>query len=256
MTLAYGSATGLAVKLSISPISGKTMTIDVCVFFCGRSGYIVLKCGYQGVTRDVRPVGDYILAFKSCCVELVSISPFPGEEGQAHGTDPAFHRFHLAPSELFSDASLSEPQPSPDSASNSLIVYALACGTCFGCFYFRITIHDPNYVPSGPRAKVDIDLLGFYRLEEYSWLYGTLLGPEGKRGFWIQRAPSSRQEILVTVSFDQSRPETMELQSGDDFEEICEAAPPMEPGVSTWVLGPWDKGGEYTTRMSTLPQKV
>jgi len=200
-----------------------------------------------GVTRDVRPVGDYILAFKSCCVELVSISPFPGEEGQAHGTDPAFHRFHLAHSELFSDASLSEPQPSPDSASNSLIVYALACGTCFGCFYFRITIHDPNYVPSGPRAKVDIDLLGFYRLDEYSWLYGTLLGPEGKRGFWIQRAPSSRQEILVTVSFDQSRPETMELQSGDDFEEICEAAPPMEPGVSTWVLGPWDKG-EYFAR--------
>ncbi|KAF9649209.1 hypothetical protein BDM02DRAFT_1948733 [Thelephora ganbajun] len=199
----------------------------------------------------VRLVGDYILSFRSTCIELLSVPPFPDTDGQiTYETNPASYRFHLNyPDLAFTGASLSEPQQNPESPEDSRIVYILAHQTTIGFFYFRVTIYNPDYVPSGPRARMDVDLLGVYELrrprvrhrEEVGTrlVLGGRLGPEGKRGLWTERSLSKLKRFVVAASFDQSCSEAVAVESGDDLRELCEIAPRIESTSDVFVVDSW-----------------
>jgi len=111
-------------------------------------------------------VGDFILSFRLSWVELFYIPPYPDADGRPTSDyGPSPYRFHLEyPDVAFTDVSLSEPQPNPEFPGNSLIVCILAYQSALGFFYFRATIHSPDYLPSGPRVKVDIDIVGVCEL--------------------------------------------------------------------------------------------
>jgi hypothetical protein len=201
-------------------------------------------------------VGDHILSFKSRWIELHYAPPFSDPDGQVtpqHGT--RFHRVHLNyPEVAFRGASLSEPQSNPESLGNSLIVYILAHQMVVGFFYFRITIYNPDYVPSGPRARMDIDLIGVYELNKPRMgigqesgprlAFGAWLGPEGKRGIWIERSSNQLKRSIVAVSFDQSGSAGVPVESGDDLQELCEIAPRIESIGDVFIADSWNTNGE------------
>ena len=170
-------------------------------------------------------------------IELLPIPPFTSPDGQpTPENDPSIYRFHLNyPNGRFASASLSEPQPNPESSDDSRIVYALVHEAATGFFYFRVTIYNPEYAPSGPGARMNVDLVGVYevgkpqmgrgeelgrRLALRSWL-----GPEGKRGVWIERPLSILMDFVVAVSFDQSSPAAVPVESGDNLRELYKIAP-------------------------------
>ena len=83
---------------------------------------------------------------------------------------------------------------------------------------------------------MEIDLAGVYkmygpqvgvRMYEPHAAYSLSLGPEGKRGTWIER-PSNFKEFVAAASFDQSCPGCIPVESGDDLEELYKNAPRIE----------------------------
>jgi hypothetical protein len=185
-------------------------------------------------------VGDYILSFRFRCIELHFAPPFTDPDGRlASKHETYLHRVHLNyPEVTFAGVSLSEPQSNPESPGNSLIVYILVYQTIIGFFYFRVTIYNPDYIPSGPRARMDIDLVGVYELGKLragtgqesgpSLAIGAWLGLEGKRGIWIERSLKRLKGSVVAVTFDQSSSTGVPVESGDDLQELCEIAPRIE----------------------------
>ena len=210
-------------------------------------------------------VGDYILSFKFKGIELYHIPPFPDVDEQlASRYDPSPHRFHLQYSDVvFTGASLSEPQPNPNSLDDSLVIYILAHQTVIGFFYFRVTIYNPNYVPSGPTARMDVDLVGVYVASiprtgvregrKLSLALAARLGPEGKRGIWIERSPNKLKRYVVAVTFDQRV--GVPVEPGDDLRELCEIAPQIESMCDVFVMESWDPSGERTLLNNSLPPK-
>ena len=202
-------------------------------------------------------MGDYILCFRPKCIQLLSIPPFPNADEQRvseHHPDP--DPFYLTYQGIaFGGASSSGPQPNPESPDNSHIIYILACEPIVGFFYFRVTIYNPDYYgSSGSKAKMNVDLIGVYELEKpLVGVRGTSgprvaltswLGPEGKRGVWMEYSKTQPKRFIVAVSFDQNHPAGVPLESGDDLQELCKIAPQIESTGDVYVDGSWDRGGE------------
>ena len=135
------------------------------MFIAGRD---VLRCEDQTLLLGLRLVGDYVLFFRTIWIESYLIPPYTGAGGQPTSENvPNPRRFHLKYSDYgFTGASLSEPQPNPESPGDWRIVYVLAQSTIAGFFYFRVTIYNSGYAPSGPGARMDVDLVGVY---EVAW---------------------------------------------------------------------------------------
>ena len=174
-------------------------------------------------------MGDYIVSFRPRWTELSYIPPFSDADEQfVSEHDPAPCHFHLHRKVVFESASLSEPQPNPEPPGDSRIVYVLAHQMTVGIFYFRLTIHNPDYAPSGPRARMDVDLVGVYEVDKpqlgmvrgQRMAMSSSLGPEGKRGIWIERLLHRSKAFVVAASFDQSRPAGIPVVSGDNLREI------------------------------------
>ena len=216
----------------------------------------MLKRDDQEPILGLRLVGDYIVSFRSRWMELLYAPPFPdADERLVSKHDHTSHPFHIRCQEvIFQSASLSESQPNPDSVEDSRIIYILAHQTWVGFFYFRVTIYDPDYVPSGRSARMDVDLVGVYELNKPQvGIRGTSgprmaleprLGPEGKRGIWIERPLNRRVRFVVAISFDQSCPGHIPMESGDDLQKLCEAAPRIEPTADVFVVDCWNPNGE------------
>ena len=201
-------------------------------------------------------VGDYILSFKSRWIELLYVPPFPGADRRLtsrHGPDHHCLRLNY-PEVAFAGASLSEPQPNPESPDDSRIVYVLARQLAGGLFYFRVTIHNPDYAPSGPKAGMDLDLLGVYKLNKNRvgirgktdprLVLGAWLGSEGKRGIWTERSSHELNRSVVAASFNQSPSAGVPVESGDDLQELCELAPRIESTGSVFIVDSWNPDGE------------
>ena len=193
----------------------------------------MLKRDNQEPILGLRLVGDYILCFGSKWIDLRYVPPLPkAGEQLISECDPTSRTFHLQHGGVdFDSASLSEPQPNPKSPNNSRIVYILARRPTVGLFYFRITVYNPDYSPSGPRARIEVDLVGAYELrrpqEGIVCVFELSLGPEGKRGIWIERT-SDFEKFIAAASFDQNCSGCISVESGDDLAELCENAPWIE----------------------------
>ena len=218
----------------------------------------VLKYDNQKPLLGLRLVGDYILIFRSNRIEMFPVPAFPDADGRStseneNGPDSSCFYLKL-PDGRFTGASFSEPQPNPESLDDSRIVYILAQSTTTGFFYFRVTVYNPDYALSGPRARMDVDLVGVHELRKprterreklrpilalRSWL-----GPEGKRGVWIERPLSKLMNFVVAVSFDQSCPGAVPVESGDDLRELCEIAPRIESMGDVFIVESWSLHGE------------
>ena len=201
-------------------------------------------------------MGDYLLSFRSRRIELLYVPPFPDADEQlVYEHDPTSHPFHLRyKGVVFQGASLSEPQPNPESPDDSRIIYILAHETTVGFFYFRVTVYNPDYAPSEPRARMDVDLVGVYELDKpqvgamgtngQHLAFGSSPGPEGKRGIWIVRPANKLKRFIVALSFDQSCPLVrVPVESGDDLRELCEIAPRIESKTDVFVIDSWDPSG-------------
>ena len=206
----------------------------------------------------LRLVGDYILCFTSKWIELFYAPPFPDadDEKLILELDPTSHPFH--PKCLgfaFDGASLSEPQPNPGCLNTSRIIYILAYQAIVGFYYFRVTIHNSDYAPSGPRARMDVDLVGVYELEkpragvggvdEIRVASGSWLGPEGKRGIWVESLSRKPKRFVVAVSFDQTCSGGVPVDSGDNLEELRKIAPRIESTSDVFVIDYWDPSGGW-----------
>ena len=206
-------------------------------------------------------MGDYILCFRPLCVQLLSIPPFPEDsERPTSEHDPTSHPFRFTHAWVaFTGASLSEPLPNLEYLDNSRIIYILAYQMTVGFFYLRVTIYNPDCAASAPRARMDVELIGVYQLGEprvgirgmsgvARVASGSWLGPEGKRGIWVECSETQRKKFIVAVSFDQSCPGAVPVKSNDDLQELSKTAPRIESTGEVFVDGSWDDEGE-----STLP---
>ena len=206
--------------------------------FCGQARRNVLKHDDQELILGLRSVGNYILCFRPKCIQLFSVPPFPDvDEQPVSEHHPTSGPFHLAYQGIvFGGASLSEPQPNPESPNHSRIIYILAYEMFVGFFYFRATIYNPDYAPSRARARMAVDLVGVYKLDKPQVgigggtcvALGAWLGPEGRRGIWIERSFCQRKGSVVAVSFNQSCMVGIPVESGDDLQELCKIAPRIE----------------------------
>ena len=201
-------------------------------------------------------VGDYILSFRSRWIELLYVTPSLDADEQPpfeHGPDP--HLFHLNYPEIaLTGASLSESQPNPASPEKSRVIYILAHQTTVGFLYFRVTIYNPDYVPSRPGARMEIDLVGVFGLGEpregikekrgQRLALGAELGPEGKRGIWVERSLGGLRRFIVAVTFDRNPPAGVPVESGDDLKELCEIAPHIESTEDVFIVESWNPNGE------------
>lgn len=186
----------------------------------------MLKRDGQEQILALRLVGDYLLVFRESRMELHYVPPFPDAGGQlALKYDPDFYRFYLSYDDLpFTGASMSEPQLNPESVNDSRIIYILVQQAVIGFFYFRATIYNHNHVPLGPKTRMDVDLLWVSRIGR-TLAAGALLGPEGKRGIWIEGTSGDPARCVVAVSFDQSCPAAIPVQSGESLEQPLKIAP-------------------------------
>ena len=221
----------------------------------------VLKWDDQTFLLGLRIVGDYALIFRAMWIELRPIPPFvEAKGGPAPENHMDHHSFHLTPPDgHFVGVSSSEPQPNPGSPNDSRIVYVLARSATTSFFYFRVTIYNPEYAPSGPRARMDVDLVGVYesgkppaRQRENigrCWASKSWLGPEGKRAVWIERPGGKPMNFVVAVSFDTSCPGAVPVGSGDDLGELCKIAPQIESTNDIFIL----TGDANRERSSDLP---
>lgn len=202
--------------------------MTLCVHSTGnRHQTICAQSDDQQPILSLRLVGDYLLVFRHRWMELHYIPPFPDAGGQLISTHDSYsYRFHLNYPDLsFTGASMSEPQPNPESVNDSCIIYILTHQAVHGFFYFRVTIYNPDYVPLGPRARMDVDLLGSFRIRRLA--LAAWLGPEGKRGIWMERSADA-QTSVVAVSFDQSCPEAVPVESGVSLRGPFRLAPRIE----------------------------
>ena len=197
----------------------------------------------------LRLVGDHIVSFRRRWIELLFVPPFPDADGQLVSEhDPTPYPFPPPCREVeFGRASLSEPQPNPKPLDNSRIIYILAQHMTVGFFYFRATIYNPDYVPSGPRARMDVDLIGVYEVDkpqvgmgEPRHALGSWLGPEGKRGIWIECSLDRCTIFVVAVSFDLGCPAGARAESGDDR---CEITPRITSTDVIFVFESWNPTG-------------
>ena len=200
-------------------------------------------------------VGNYIISFRPWWIELLFVPPFPNADEQlVSAKDPTPHPFHLKyQGVVFEGASLSEPQPNLESLDNSRVIYILAHQATVGFFYFRVTIYNPDYAPSGPRARIGVDLIGVYELVKSHVgitgisgpcvASGSWLGPEGKRGVWIERSFDQLEGFVVAVSFNQSCPAGVRVESGDNLQELREVAPRIESTGGIFMVRAWDPTG-------------
>jgi hypothetical protein len=225
-----------AVEIPTPGVDGGQMSVSTApwTFMTRRD---VLKWDDQMFLLGLRIVGDYALIFRAAWIELRLVPPFAEAEGGPAPEDHAdHHSLHLvSPDGHFIGVSLSEPQPNPGSPGDSRIVYVLArlATACF--FYFRVTIYNPEYASSGPRARMNVDLVGVYEPEKQParqrenigrcWASNSRLGPEGKRAVWVERPERKPVDFVVAVSFDQSCPGAIPVESGDDLRELCKIAP-------------------------------
>ena len=176
---------------------------------------------------------ETILCFGSRWLDLRHLPPLPNAGEQLISEcDPTSHPFNIKCGQApFQIASLSEPQPNPESLDDSHIIYILGYQATAGLSYFRITIYNPDYSHPGPRARMDVDLVGVYKIcrpqAGIRWTFGLSLGPEGKRGIWIERS-SNLKEFVVAASFDQSCSTRVPVESGDNLEELYGNAPRIE----------------------------
>ena len=203
-------------------------------------------------------MGDYFLCFRPEWIELLYVPPFSDADEQfTLKRDPTSRPFHLRYHEAsFQGASLSEPQPNPGSLDDSRVIYILARQISVGFFYFRVTIYDPDYVSSGRKARMDVDLVGVYELNKpqagargmcgQRLATGVWLGPEGKRGIWMECPSNEPKSSVVAVSFDQSSPAGVPVKSGDDLQELCEITPRIESTADIFSVDHWDPGGGWT----------
>lgn len=211
-------------------------------------------------------VGDYALSFRVRQIELSRVPLFPdGDTRSASEHNPTTLPFHLKHL-LLSSASLSEPQSNPESLDNSRIIYVLAHQLSVGFFYFRVTIYDPDYTPSGPGASMDVDLIGVYYLIRSSLITSVpRLGPEGKRGFWIELSFKEFERRVVAASFDQTRSAGIPVKSGDDLQELRKITPRIESTAEVFVIpcsrscdGAWTFQIDYASieRLKYLPDAI
>ena len=215
----------------------------------------------------LRVVGDYALIFRAKWIELRRIPSFAeAKAGPAPENRTDHNSFHLKPPDgHFIGVSSSEPQPNPDSPDDSRIVYVLArsATTCF--FYFRVTIYNPEYAPSGPQARMSVDLAGVYesgtpparQREDIGrcWASKSWLGPEGKRAVWVERPGGKPMDFVVAVSFDTSCPGAVPVEPGDDLEELCEIAPRIE-STSDVFISTGDADRERSSNLPHIRQKA
>lgn len=136
---------------------------------------------------------------------------------------------------------LSKPQPNLESPDDSLIVYALARQRDIAS-YFLITVYSPNNALSGPRARMDLSLLGVYEPQdpmeiEAFWLPSTaLVSANGTRAVWAERSRAFTG-MAVVASFNLSCSGAVALQSGDDPRELCGTALRIESTRNIFVAG-------------------
>ena len=125
----------------------------------------MLKRGNQKPILGLRLIGDYILCFGSRWLDLRHLPPLPNAGEQLISEcDPTSHPFNIKCGQApFQVASLSESQPNPESLDDSHIIYILGYQAIAGLSYFRITIYNPDYSHPGPRARMDVDLVGCTR---------------------------------------------------------------------------------------------
>jgi len=228
----------------------------------------VLRCDDQTLLLGLCLVGDYVLLIRTIWIELHLVPPSTSADGQStFDNDPSIHRFRLKYSDYrFTGASLSEPQPNPESPSDSRIVYVLAQSTIAGFFYFRVTIYNPECAPSGPGARMKVDLVGVYEaggpqvrrgealglcLALRSWL-----GPEGKRGVWIERSSSTLTNFVVAVSFDHSCLGVVPVESGEDLRELCKFAPWIRSTCDIFIVKPRNAYGERSFKRSHFRRRT
>ena len=219
----------------------------------------------------LRLVGDYVLCFTSKWVELFYIPPFPDADVHLISElDPTSRPFHLKyQRRSFDGASVSEQQPNPESPDNSRIVYILARQMIVGFFYFRVTIYNPDHAPSGPRARMDVDLIGVYEpevrwMDEPHLVSGSLIGPEGKRCICVESSLGGFRMVVVAVSFDQTGSAGVPVRSGGGLEDLCKILPRIESTGDVFVVESWDGNGGRTLpntcvameRLKYLPDDV
>ena len=217
----------------------------------------MLKRSDQEHILGSRLVGDYILSFRSRWIELHYVPrSLEADEQPASERGPGPYFFHLNYPDLgLTGASLSEPQPNPELfPEDSRIIYILAHQPSTGYFYFRVTIYNQDYVPSGPGARMEIDLIGVFRFgepqagiekkREPRLVLDAELGPEGKRGIWVERSLGGLKRFVVAVSFDRSPPGRVPVESGDDLQELCKIAPHIKSMKDVFIVKSWNPNGE------------
>ena len=195
------------------------------------AGQDVLKCDDQLSILSVRLVGDHLLIFRIIGIELL---PVPLQNGQpTTQNDSISYRLRLdSLDSWFTGASLSEPQQNPESPDGSRVVYVLARSVGAGFFYLRVTIYNLEYTPSGPGARMEVHLLGVCEMGKPGVgrgedigpcaVWGSWLGPEGKRGVWVESPENKRMSLVVVASFDQDCLAAVPVESGDDLGELSE----------------------------------
>ena len=70
------------------------------------------------------------------------------------------------------------------------------------------------------------------------------LGPEGKRGIWVERSLGGPKRFVVAVSFDQNPSTSVPVESGDNLQELCEIAPHIESMEDVFIVESWNPNGE------------
>lgn len=192
---------------------------------------------------SVRLVGDHLLIFGTGGIELLPLQN--GQPASRNDSDSYFFRVGFL-SRWFTRASLSEPQQNPESSDSSRIVYVLARLEAVGFFYLRVTVHNPEYTPSGPEARMEVHLLGVYEVGKPGvgrkegigprQVLESWLGPEGKRGVWLESLGNGCASLVVAASFDQGCLAAIPVESRDKLEELGKIAPRIESTGDVFIL--------------------
>ena len=205
----------------------------------------VLKCDDQLSLLSVRLVGDHLLIFRTTEIELL---PVPLQNGQPTPQNNSIsYRLRLGSLDpWFTGASLSEPLQNPESPDGSRVVYVLARLVATGFFYLRVTIYNLEYTPSGPGARMEVHLLGVYEMGKPGVGRGedigpcmvseSWLGPEGKRGVWVESSANKRMNVVVAASFDQDCLAVVPVESGDDLRELSKIASRIESTGDVFIV--------------------
>ncbi|TFK52037.1 hypothetical protein OE88DRAFT_1498672 [Heliocybe sulcata] len=157
----------------------------------------------------VRFCGRHVLCIKTRSVELYALPPLPLSSSASTAPRPATSR--TFPNTTFRGVSISHPHPSP---SPSWTASFLAYDVLRGLFHYRVALPDP----SAPRLAVSLAgvhaMTSLVRSPSVSALAAEIagrntgrgfvsaccLGPEGKRGMWIERTRGSTKRSVMVFS--------------------------------------------------------